>query len=140
MKTKLLVAAAITVTFAGSALADFYVVENQTTHKCTIVSHNQRPRRKRLKLSCAIAAITANRKPKFRRGPRRLAPVHRWAPDCLWKTRGTLLSQKSNIKPPKPHNRASGCHHPPLAEPLEGRTRCAALLFSITVRFCVHKR
>jgi hypothetical protein len=43
MKTKLLVAAAITVTFAGSALADFYVVEDQTTHKCTIVSQNQQP-------------------------------------------------------------------------------------------------
>ena len=43
MKTKLLVAAAITVTFAGSALADFYVIEDQTTHKCTIVSQPQKP-------------------------------------------------------------------------------------------------
>ena len=43
MKTKFLVAAAITVTFAGSALADFYVIEDQTTHKCTIVSQPQKP-------------------------------------------------------------------------------------------------
>ena len=43
MKTKLLVAAAITTTFAGSALADFYVIEDQSTHKCTIVSQNGQP-------------------------------------------------------------------------------------------------
>ena len=43
MKTKLLVAAAIAVTFTGSALADFYVMEDQTTHKCSIVSQNQQP-------------------------------------------------------------------------------------------------
>jgi hypothetical protein len=38
MKAKLLLAGVLTVAFAGSALADFYVVENPTTHKCTIVS------------------------------------------------------------------------------------------------------
>ncbi len=38
MKAKLLLAAAMTVAFAGSAFADFYVVENPTTHKCSIVS------------------------------------------------------------------------------------------------------
>ena len=43
MKTKLLVVAATTVTFAGSALADFYVIEDQTTHKCTILSQNYKP-------------------------------------------------------------------------------------------------
>ena len=45
MKTKLLVAAAITVTFSGPALADFsyYVIEDQSTHKCTIVSQNGQP-------------------------------------------------------------------------------------------------
>jgi hypothetical protein len=38
MKAKLLLASVLTLTFAGSAFADFYVVENPTTHKCSIVS------------------------------------------------------------------------------------------------------
>ncbi len=38
MKAKLLLAGALTLAFAGSAFADFYVVENPTTHKCSIVS------------------------------------------------------------------------------------------------------
>jgi hypothetical protein len=41
MKAPFLTAAAITVVMAGSAHADYYVVENQSTHKCTVV--NQEP-------------------------------------------------------------------------------------------------
>ena len=38
-KTTILVAGALCVSFAGSALADeYYVVQNPTTHHCTIVS------------------------------------------------------------------------------------------------------
>ena len=43
MKTKLSLAAAITVTLVGSAYADFYVVENQSTHKCTVVVQQPMP-------------------------------------------------------------------------------------------------
>jgi hypothetical protein len=43
MKAKLLVAAAFTVTLAGSAYADFYVVENQSTHKCEVVTQQPMP-------------------------------------------------------------------------------------------------
>jgi len=39
MKTTILVAGALCLSFAGSALADeYYVVQNPTTHHCTIVS------------------------------------------------------------------------------------------------------
>jgi hypothetical protein len=43
MKAQLLLAAAITVLMAGSAHADFYVVEDQSTHKCTIVNQEPMP-------------------------------------------------------------------------------------------------
>ena len=43
MRAKLLVATAVTVMLAGSAHADFYVVENQSTHKCSIVSQQPMP-------------------------------------------------------------------------------------------------
>jgi hypothetical protein len=43
MKTTFVVVVAITVTLAGSALADSYVIENQITHKCSIVSQNDKP-------------------------------------------------------------------------------------------------
>ena len=38
MKAPILLAGAIVVAFTGTAMADFYVVENPTTHKCTVVS------------------------------------------------------------------------------------------------------
>lgn len=40
---RIILAAAIAVTYAGSAVADFYVVENQSTHKCTIVTQEPMP-------------------------------------------------------------------------------------------------
>jgi hypothetical protein len=43
VKTNFFVAAMITVTYAPPAVADFYVIENQATHKCTIVSQNYKP-------------------------------------------------------------------------------------------------
>jgi|GEM_PF-1650637 len=43
MNPKLLLAAAITATFAGSSHADFYVVENQSTHKCSVVIQQPSP-------------------------------------------------------------------------------------------------
>jgi hypothetical protein len=38
MKAPILLAGAIVAAFTGTAMADFYVVENPTTHKCTVVS------------------------------------------------------------------------------------------------------
>ena len=39
MKVKLFVAAALVIGFAGSAMADeYYVVENPTTHHCTVTT------------------------------------------------------------------------------------------------------
>jgi hypothetical protein len=43
MKKEVLIAAAITVATVGSAYADFYVVEDQSTHRCTIVNQEPRP-------------------------------------------------------------------------------------------------
>jgi hypothetical protein len=43
MKAKLLFAAVMIVTLAGSAHADFYVVENQSTHTCTVVTQQPMP-------------------------------------------------------------------------------------------------
>ena len=41
MRTHVLLATVMTVTLARSAYADFYVIEDQSTHRCTIV--NQQP-------------------------------------------------------------------------------------------------
>ncbi len=38
MKARILLAGAMVIAFGGTAMADFYVVENPTTHKCSIVS------------------------------------------------------------------------------------------------------
>jgi hypothetical protein len=38
MKARILLAGAIVAAFTGTAMADFYVVENPTTHKCSVVS------------------------------------------------------------------------------------------------------
>jgi hypothetical protein len=43
MKMRVSLAAAFTVTLAGSAYADFYVVENQSTHKCEVVAQQPMP-------------------------------------------------------------------------------------------------
>ena len=43
MKTKLLLTAVMTLTLASSGYADFYVVEDQSTHKCTVVSQQPMP-------------------------------------------------------------------------------------------------
>jgi hypothetical protein len=43
MKAKLLVTAVITVTLASPAWADFYVLENQSTHQCTVASRQPMP-------------------------------------------------------------------------------------------------
>lgn len=45
MKTRLLIAGLLCVSFAGTAMADeYYVVQNPTTHHCTVVS--QKPESK----------------------------------------------------------------------------------------------
>lgn len=38
MKAPILLAGAMVAAFTGTAMADFYVVENPTTHKCTVVT------------------------------------------------------------------------------------------------------
>jgi hypothetical protein len=38
MKARFLLAGAIMAAFTGTAMADFYVVENPTTHKCSVVT------------------------------------------------------------------------------------------------------
>lgn len=38
MKARILLAGALVTAFTGTAMADFYVVENPTTHKCSVVS------------------------------------------------------------------------------------------------------
>jgi hypothetical protein len=43
LKTKPLLTATLTLTLAGSAYADFYVVEDQSTHRCTVVSQQPMP-------------------------------------------------------------------------------------------------
>lgn len=43
MKAQLLLAAAITIALGRSAYADFYVVEDQSTHRCTIINEEPRP-------------------------------------------------------------------------------------------------
>jgi len=43
MKAQLLIAVAITIALANSAHADFYVVEDQSTHRCTVVSQEPMP-------------------------------------------------------------------------------------------------
>ena len=41
MKTTILIAGALCVSFAGAAVADeYYVVQNPTTHRCTIVTEH----------------------------------------------------------------------------------------------------
>ena len=43
MRTQVLLGAALTIALAHSANADFYVVEDQSTHRCTIVSQEPMP-------------------------------------------------------------------------------------------------
>lgn len=43
MKAQLLLAAAITVALGHAAYADFYVVEDQSSHRCTIVNQEPMP-------------------------------------------------------------------------------------------------
>lgn len=43
MKAQLFLAAAVTLALTGSARADFYVVEDQSTHRCMIVSQEPMP-------------------------------------------------------------------------------------------------
>ena len=44
MKTTLLVAGVLCMTFASAAMADeYYVVQNPTTHRCTIVTEKPKP-------------------------------------------------------------------------------------------------
>ena len=43
MKAQFFLAAAVTLALAGSARADFYVVEDQSTHQCRIVNQEPMP-------------------------------------------------------------------------------------------------
>ena len=43
MKAQFFLAAAVTLVLAGSAHADFYVVEDQSTHQCRIVNQEPMP-------------------------------------------------------------------------------------------------